>query len=339
MLPKTLAAALAAAVALAVAPAARADLSLIDTTEDIGPGITLKHDKFLGSSGWYDEQVLTVDLSNSAVKSDLLTAPHVAQGEALSSQAARAGATAGVNGDFFDIDSTQASLGGELQAGKLIKSADYSGWAHVGVSKTGIGQLVDMALQATANLNGADKPVVTLNAPSSGGVPAGSIVAYTSAWGSATRARSFAGATNVAEVLVQDGKVVQVNSSAGSGAIPDGAFYLVGRDAGADAIKGLAPGDPVTLTYGLKDDAAKQMQWAIGTNKPLIQNGTIVNQGDTSVAPRTAIGFKDGGKTMFLLINDGRQTQVTGTPLAQTAQMLLDLGADTGLNLDGGGST
>src|SRR3954471_6353906 len=148
MLPKTLAAALAAAVALAVAPAARADLSLIDTTEDIGPGITLKHDKFLGSSGWYDEQVLTVDLSNSAVKSDLLTAPHVAQGEALSSMANRAGAAAGVNGDFFDIDSTQASLGGEVQNGSLIKSADIGGWAHVGVTKDGLGRLVDLTLEA-----------------------------------------------------------------------------------------------------------------------------------------------------------------------------------------------
>src|SRR5262249_8009500 len=52
------------------------------------------------------------------------------------------------------------------------------------------------------------------------------------------------------------------------------------------------------------------------------------------------IGFKDGGKTMFLLITDGRQPATAlGTSLTQTAQMLKDLGADTGLNLDGGGST
>ena len=65
------------------------------------------------------------------------------------------------------------------------------------------------------------------------------------------------------------------------------------------------------------------MQWAIGTNKPLIQNGVAVPQGDTSVAPRTAIGFKDGGKTMFLLVTaDGRQAPAAlGTTLAQTAQM------------------
>src|SRR5262249_6177078 len=155
------------------------------------------------------------------------------------------GATAGVNGDFFDIDSTQASLGGEIQAGQLVKSADFGGWAHVGVTKSGIGALVDMTLQANANFGGADHPVVTLNAASSGGVPAGSIIAYTSAWGSGIRSRSVAGVANVAEVLVQDGKVVEVHNSAGSGAIPDGAFYLVGRDAGADAIKALQPGDPV----------------------------------------------------------------------------------------------
>src|SRR3954471_24197729 len=141
----------ALAAALIAAPAAHAaadQLSLIDATEAGGPGISLHHQKFLDSSGWYDEQVLTVDLSNSAIKSDLLTAPHVAQGEALTSMANRAGAAAGVNGDFFDIDSTQASLGGEIQAGQLIKSADAGGWAHVGVSKTGLGQLVDMTLQA-----------------------------------------------------------------------------------------------------------------------------------------------------------------------------------------------
>src|SRR5690242_8864827 len=274
--PRTLVrAVIAAAAIVAVTPsfAHAADrLSLIDSAEPVGPGITLQHHKFLDSSGWYDEQVLTVDLSNSAVKSDLLSAPKVAQGEALTTMANRVGAAAGVNGDFFDIDSTQASLGGEVKAGELIKSADYSGWAHVGVTKDGIGRLVDLTLQATANLNGTEKPVVTLNAASSGGVPAGSIVAYTSAWGSQIRGRSMSGAANVAEVLVQDGKVVQVSNAAGSGAIPDGAFYLVGRDAGADAIKALKPGDPVTLTYGLKDEAARQMQWAVGTNKPLVTN-------------------------------------------------------------------
>jgi hypothetical protein len=344
MLPRTraLGAALAAALALSIAPAAHAatdQLSLVDSTESIGPGISLKHEKYLDSTGWYDEQVLTVDLADPVVKSDLLTAPTVAQGQPLSQQAAHAGAIAGVNGDFFDIDSTQASTGGEVQGGSLLKSADIGGWAHVGVSKTGIGQLVDLTLQATANINGTDTPVLSLNAADAAGVPANGLVAYTPIWGSGIRSRGVAGVADVAEALVTDGKVVQVNATVGSGAIPANSFYLVGRDSAATALQALHPGDPVSLTYGLKDSLAQQMQWAIGTNKPLVRNGVALAQGDTSVAPRTAIGFKDGGRTMFLLITDGRQTQVAGTTLAQTANMLIALGADTGLNLDGGGST
>jgi hypothetical protein len=181
--------------------------------------------------------------------------------------------------------------------------------------------------------------VLSLNAADAAGIPANGLVAYTPVWGTATRARGLAGATDVAEALVENDKVVQVNPAVGAGAIPSGGFYLVGRDGAADALKALHPGDPVTLSYGLKDDVARQMQWAIGTNKPLVTNGAAVKQTDTSVAPRTAIGFKDGGRTMFLLITDGRQTDVPGTTLAQTADMLVALGADTGLNLDGGGST
>ncbi len=324
-------------VALAAPAAAHAQLDLIDQTEPVGPGIALSHYKFLDSSGWYDEQVLKVDLANPAVKSDLLTAPSVAAGEALSSQANRAGAAAGVNGDFFDIDSTNASTGGELQGGTLIKSPDIGGWSHVGVTKAGIGQLVDLTLQAEASLKGTDTPVLSLNAADAGGIPANGLVAYTSAWGTATRARGLAGATNVAEVLVQDGKVVQFSATAGAGAIPANGFYLVGRDSAATALKALAPGDAVTLSYGLKSPS--DLQWAIGTNKPLVSDGRAISQGDTSVAPRTAIGFKDGGRTMFLLTTDGRQTDVPGTTLVQTANMLLALGADWGVNLDGGGST
>src|SRR6478609_1638998 len=122
-----------------------------------------------------------------------------------------------------------------------------------------------MTLQATATLDGAAQPILTINAANASGVPANSMVAYTSAWGSQIRSRGTAGVANVAEVLVQDDKVVQVNNSAGTGAIPDGAYYLVGRDGAADAIKALKVGDPVTLSYGLKDAAARQMQWAIGT--------------------------------------------------------------------------
>jgi hypothetical protein len=38
---------------------------------------------------------------------------------------------------------------------------------------------------------------------------------------------------------------------AGAGAIPADGFYLVGRGTSATALRGLQPGDPVTLSYAL----------------------------------------------------------------------------------------
>src|ERR1700748_2795219 len=78
-------------------------IPLINTTEKIGPGINLQHLKALAQSGWYDGQFMTVDLSNSAVSTDLLTSGPVASGGPLSAAANKAGAVGGVHGEFFDL--------------------------------------------------------------------------------------------------------------------------------------------------------------------------------------------------------------------------------------------
>src|SRR5262249_56566247 len=133
---------------------------------------------------------------------------------------------------------------GEIEGGSLVKSADIGGWSHVGVTKDGIGELVDLTLQATATLNGTATPVLSLNAADAAGIPANGLVAYTPLWGTATRARGLAGASTVAEALIQDNKVVSVSSTVGAGAIPANGFYLVGRDTAATPLKPLPPPAP-----------------------------------------------------------------------------------------------
>src|SRR5215467_8797331 len=123
-------------------------LPLTNTTETIGPGINLQHVKALDQKGWYNAQFLTVDLSNSAVSTDLLTSGPVASGGPLSAAANKAGAVAGVNGEFFDIGNSNAALGGEVQDGQLLKTSDIGGRQHVGVSQDGIAQLVDLAVDS-----------------------------------------------------------------------------------------------------------------------------------------------------------------------------------------------
>ena len=68
-----------------------------------------------------------------------------------------------------------------------------------------------------------------------------------SAWGTYARGRSVAGVGERRRSLGQDvTRSSKVHPSAGRGGAKTlryGAFYLVGRDAGADAIKALKPGD------------------------------------------------------------------------------------------------
>ena len=56
--------------------------------------------------------------------------------------------------------------------------------------------------------------------------------------------------------------------------------------------------------------------------------------------PRTAVGFDSGAGLLWLVVVDGRQPpRSTGMSLPELADLLLALGADEALNLDGGGSS
>jgi GH25 family lysozyme M1 (1,4-beta-N-acetylmuramidase)/uncharacterized protein YraI len=56
--------------------------------------------------------------------------------------------------------------------------------------------------------------------------------------------------------------------------------------------------------------------------------------------PRTAIGLTRNGRTLFLMVVDGRQSGYSdGVDLAELAKHLISFGAYTGINMDGGGSS
>jgi exopolysaccharide biosynthesis protein len=55
--------------------------------------------------------------------------------------------------------------------------------------------------------------------------------------------------------------------------------------------------------------------------------------------PRTAVGLSADGRQLFLLVADGRRAEVAGPTLPELAALMVELGACTALNLDGGGSS
>lgn len=55
--------------------------------------------------------------------------------------------------------------------------------------------------------------------------------------------------------------------------------------------------------------------------------------------PRTAVGLDASGRHLIVLLAAGRRGEVKGLTLAQTAQLMRELGAVQAFNLDGGGSS
>jgi exopolysaccharide biosynthesis protein len=85
---------------------------------------------------------------------------------------------------------------------------------------------------------------------------------------------------------------------------------------------------------------------AVAGSAIIVKNGKDVsasspNEGDpTNPNPRTVVGLSKNGRYLYLAIIDGRVTGYsTGTTNAQSAALMLALGCDSALNLDGGGSS
>ena len=76
----------------------------------------------------------------------------------------------------------------------------------------------------------------------------------------------------------------------------------------------------------------------------LVRASVVVAQSDSKFSqtrhPRTAVGLADGGKTLVLVVADGRDPmRAVGLNLAEFADLMKSLGCADALNLDGGGSS
>ena len=80
---------------------------------------------------------------------------------------------------------------------------------------------------------------------------------------------------------------------------------------------------------------------AICGDRILVENGApVAGQDDGIAAPRTAIGLDGGGQKLIIVVIDGRQPLYSqGATLGELAEIMLYYGAETAMNLDGGGSS
>ncbi|WP_443080516.1 phosphodiester glycosidase family protein [Streptomyces sp. PTD5-9] len=329
-------------------PRAVADDDGIETaraSRPIAPGIRLDSYDRLESDKWLRVDSLSVDLGGSDVRADYLFSGKVSERRTVSELAAghdpgRGRRTvAAINADFFDINQTGAPEGIGIKDGVTVQSPAPGIDRAVGIGPGGAGRILNLYFEGTLTLPSGQRPLAAHNAAN---VPAGGVGAYTSAWGSADRALTVDDATPVAEALIRDGRVVSVSDTPGSGDVPDGVTVLVGREAGAAALRALKPGDPVSLAYRARTDGGAVPRTAVGGRELLVVDGVAQNhegEGNNTAAPRTAVGFSKDGRTMQIITVDGRQADSGGVTLTELGRMMRRAGSYSALNLDGGGSS
>jgi exopolysaccharide biosynthesis protein len=114
-----------------------------------------------------------------------------------------------------------------------------------------------------------------------------------------------------------------------------------------DALVFYHDGSAAILNQDDLDEAAiAELRNAVGGFRVALRDGAIAERllsqagkGAPPRHPRSAVGLSSDGKILYLLVIDGRRLGSVGATEQELAIILRQLGADDGLNLDGGGST
>ncbi len=79
---------------------------------------------------------------------------------------------------------------------------------------------------------------------------------------------------------------------------------------------------------------------ALAGNPMLVEGGQVVIDGEGTLHPRTAVAVDATGEVLWLIVVDGRQRGYSeGVTLVELAELALEVGASSVINLDGGGSS
>lgn len=299
----------------------------------VAPGVTYTRWSQTDARGPIRAHLLTVDPSTPGLTVDYARVGPVRRVAPVGDILARDKAVAGVNGDFYDIGYTGAPLGLGKDQDLGLLHARQEGWNKAFfIDRRGRADIGDLPMTAKILWHGGLR-VTNLNSPF---VAPGGIGIYTPRWGRTAGYRVTQGQREqVREVVVRKGRVVQNRGRISENEKITG-LVLVGRGDSARQLRRKLPvGKRVKVEWSL----AGNPRMAISGNNFLVHEGIIRAIDDRTLHPRTAVGVDDDTGEVLLLVIDGRSSRSRGHTMVELANLMIDLGADEAINLDGGGSS
>ncbi len=264
---------------------------------------------------------------------------------------------AGINGDFFNFG-TGLPIGLVVTDGQL-RSSD-GGYYAIGFLEDGSAVLGKPGLKVTADLGyevddgygTLTRVVRQLSGVNKARVSSGGIYLYTYDFNAKhTTGNTEPGVDVICTVeggeLSIGGElaltVEQVVEATAATAIAPGQVVLsVNLQSNSyyiDALRNLPTGSTITVTAEAADERWNEVRYALGALYSLVENGAVVSGLPSGADPRTAVGQKRDGSLVFYTIDGRKSGHSIGATMQQVAQRLIELGCETALCLDGGGST
>lgn len=298
----------------------------------VAPGVTYTKWDQTDARGPIRAHLLTVDPSQPGLALDYAAKGRVRETAPVIDILAKDSAIAGVNGDFYDIGDTGAPLGLGRDRQRGLLHARDSGWnASFYLDATGAPQIGTLTMVARIAQH-PELGVTNLNSPF---VKPGGIGVYTRGWGRTDGYRVTDGQRHqVRMVVVRNGRVQSNRKKLTTNQTVRG-LVLIGRGDGAKRLRRLHVGSRASIAWRL--DPRPRM--AISGNRFLVDDGLIMVTDDREMHPRTAVGIDHDTGEVLILAVDGREKFSRGYTMVELANLMIDLGADEALNLDGGGST
>ena len=261
---------------------------------------------------------------------------------------------AGINGDFYNV-STGLPIGLVITDG-VLRSSD-AGYYAIGFRADGTAVLGKPGVKVSADLGYAVddgsgspveliRPVIAVNkARTNSGV-----FLYTYDFNAKHTTGTTEAGVNVVCTVEQGqlavgstvtARVERVEETTVTAIQPDQIVLSANANADAyytNALRNMSAGSEMTLTVSANagwDD----VEYAVGALYCLAENGAVASGLAAGVNPRTAVGQKADGTLVFYTIDGRRSGYSIGASLTQVGQRLVELGCETVLCLDGGGST
>lgn len=299
--------------------------------------------------GWQKINVLKADLNDPNVHIDALTNSETIQTPLSTTEHMNEwGAIAGINGSFFlgtDQPGMQNLIGPMLQS-QNIKTADATfnldrdNMATFAIDETKSGTIdywkADIRIYAP---NGEYISVSRYNEPYYG---YSDFTVIDRKWTNTSIGTRNGYYPDLTEMVVEDGLVKEIRVNMPSVEIPLNGYVVVTRKENTPLIlDNFNVGDPVRFEISTTPDWVG-MKMAVSGGGMVVVDGIIPEKYTHEVAgrhPRTAVGTSQDGKTIYMVVVDGRQSNSIGMTTNEMAEFMLEIGAYNALMMDGGGST